>query len=381
MAKEVIMKRFITKRSVTKRFISIMAASVLLVGSLTACGSGTTASGNEAQTDGAIQAGNADGTGISGTDGKLSIVTTIFPEYDWVKNVMGDRAGEADITLLLDNGVDLHSFQPTADDIMKISNCDVFIYVGGESDEWVDDALAEAVNKDQVVINLLESLGDSVKAEEIVEGMQAEEEDDEAGEGAESSESEDGEDAEGEEEEEIEYDEHVWLSLRNAETLCGVIADGLSEADPGNADTYKANADSYAAQLKDLDAQYQKTVDEASVKTLLFGDRFPFRYMTDDYGLSYYAAFVGCSAETEASFETIVFLADKTDELKLGSIMTIENSDGKIAETIRDNTAGKDQNILTLDSMQGTTSKDIAAGASYISIMSSNLEVLHEALN
>ena len=356
--KRFIMKKFITKRSFAKRFISIMAASVLIMGCLTACGSGSD---------------------VSGTDGKLSIVTTIFPEYDWVKNILGDKAGDADITLLLDNGVDLHSFQPTADDIMKISNCDVFIYVGGESDEWVDDALAEAVNKDMVVINLLESLGDSVKAEEIVEGMQAEEEEDEAGEDAERSESEAGESPENEEEE-IEYDEHVWLSLRNAETLCDVIADGLSKADPDNADTYKANADSYISQLKDLDAQYQKTVDAASVKTLLFGDRFPFRYLTDDYGLSYYAAFVGCSAETEASFETIVFLADKTDELGLNAIMTIENSDGKIAETIRDNTGSKDQKILTLDSMQSTTSKDIAAGATYLSIMNSNLEVLQEAL-
>ena len=343
-----------------KRFITILTALVLIIGSLTACGAGT-----------ATATGNADSSRISASTGKISIVATIFPEYDWVRNIMGDLASEADVTLLLDNGVDLHSFQPTADDIMKISSCDMFIYVGGESDEWVDDALDEAVNKDMVVINLLDSLGDSVKAEEIVEGMQAEEEG-----------HEDAEDGEHEgDEEEIEYDEHVWLSLRNAGTLCSVIADGLCTIDPDNADTYKANADSYIAQLKDLDGQYQKAVDEASVKTLLFGDRFPFRYMTDDYGLSYYAAFVGCSAETEASFETIVFLSGKTDELGLGAIMTIENSDGKIAQTIRDNTTGRDQKILVLDSMQGTTSGDIESGITYLSIMNSNLEVLREALN
>ena len=343
-----------------KRFISIMTALVLIIGSLTACGSGT-----------ATATGNAGSNGVSVLNGRFSIVATIFPEYDWVRHIMGDLASEADITLLLDNGVDLHSFQPTADDIMKISSCDMFIYVGGESDEWVDDALGEAVNKDMVVINLLDSLGDSAKAEEIVEGMQAEEE-----------EHEDAEDGGHEgDEEEVEYDEHVWLSLKNAETLCGVIADGLCRIDPDHADTYKSNADSYIAQLKDLDGQYQKAVDEAAVKTLLFGDRFPFRYMTDDYGLSYYAAFVGCSAETEASFETIVFLSGKTDELGLGAIMTIENSDGKIAQTIRDNTTSKDQDILVLDSMQGTTSKDVETGMTYLSIMNSNLEVLREALN
>lgn len=317
---------------------------------------------------------------------KMQIVTTIFPEYDWVENVLGDRASEADVTLLLDNGVDLHSYQPTAEDIMKISTCDMFIYVGGESDEWAEDVLESAVNKDMVVINLLDALGDNVKAEEIVEGMEAEHDHDH----------EDGEDAEHEHEDgdeedhdhehedgdecEEEMDEHVWLSLRNAEVLCGVIADGLGQLDSENADVYKANAEAYKNELAELDAQYAEVVDNAGVKTLLFGDRFPFRYMVDDYGIDYYAAFVGCSAETEASFETIVFLAGKTDELGLSSIMTIEGNDHRIAETIRDNTASKDQQILTLDSLQATTLKDAANGTSYLSVMRANLEVLKEAL-
>ena len=319
----------------------------------------------------------------TGDKNKIQIVTTIFPEYDWVENVLGDKADGAEVTLLLDNGVDLHSYQPTAEDIMKISTCDMFIYVGGESDEWAEDVLESAVNKDMVVINLLDALGDNVKAEEIVEGMEAEHDHDhEPGEDADHEHEEGEADHEHEDGEECEeeMDEHVWLSLRNAEVLCGVIADGLGQIDSENADVYKANAEAYKTELAELDAQYAEVVDNAGVKTLLFGDRFPFRYMVDDYGIDYYAAFVGCSAETEASFETIVFLAGKTDELGLSSIMTIEGNDHRIAETIRDNTASKDQQILTLDSLQATTLKDAANGTSYLSVMRSNLEVLKEAL-
>ena len=294
-------------------------------------------------------------------DGKIKIVATIFPEYDWIKAVMGDKAEGADITLLLDNGVDLHSYQPTAEDILKISTCDMFIYVGGESDEWVEDALATAQNKDICVINLMEVLGENVKEEETVEGMQEEKEHDH----------EDGD---------KEYDEHVWLSLKNAGTLVEAIADGLTKTDQSNAQIYKANADSYISELKQLDEEYAETVDKAPIKTILFGDRFPFRYMADDYGIRYYAAFVGCSAETEASFETISFLARKADELDLPAVITIEGSDKKLAETIVKNTASENMKILTMDSMQAATSKDAAEGITYISVMRKNLEVLREAL-
>ena len=294
-------------------------------------------------------------------DGKIKIVTTIFPEYDWIKAVMGDKAEGADITLLLDNGVDLHSYQPTAEDILKISTCDMFIYVGGESDEWVEDALATAQNKDICVINLMEVLGENVKEEETVEGMQEEKEHDH----------EDGD---------KEYDEHVWLSLKNAGTLVEAIADGLTKTDQSNAQIYKTNADSYISELKQLDEEYAETVDKAPIKTILFGDRFPFRYMADDYGIRYYAAFVGCSAETEASFETISFLARKADELDLPAVITIEGSDKKLAETIVKNTASENMKILTMDSMQAATSKDAAEGITYISVMRKNLEVLREAL-
>ena len=289
---------------------------------------------------------------------KISIVTTIFPEYDWVREILGDKADSAEITMLLDNGVDLHSYQPTADDLIKISDCDLFVYVGGESDGWVDDALKSAANRDRKVINLLEILGDSVKEEETVEGMQEEEED----------------------HEEKEYDEHVWLSLKNAKTLVGAISAALQELDPDNKDTYAANADAYGQKLSALDAEYQKAVSAGTYKTLLFGDRFPFRYLVDDYGLSYYAAFAGCSAESEASFETVSFLARKVEELKLPCVLTIEGKNHKIAETIVQNTAGKNQKVLTMDSMQSTTSQDVANGTTYLSLMAKNLDVLKEAL-
>ena len=323
-----------------KKVLSAVVAAFLALGSLTACSS----------------------SGAKGND-KLKIVTTIFPEYDWVMNVLGDKASGADVTMLLDNGVDLHSFQPTAADIMKISSCDLFIYVGGESDEWVEDALKEAVNKDMIVINLMDELGSAVKEEEIVEGMQEEDEHDHD-----------------HEEGEVEYDEHVWLSLKNARVLVKSISDALQKIDASNAGSYKKNADAYIESLKALDADYKAAVDTAGTKTILFGDRFPFRYMVDDYGLTYYAAFVGCSAETEASFETITFLAKKVDELSLPAIFTIEGKDKRIAETIAQNTASKDQKILTLDSMQSVSSGDIKNGTTYMSIMESNLSVLKEAL-
>ncbi len=329
---------------------------------------------------------------------RLKVVTTIFPEYDWVREILGDKAGEADITLLLDNGVDLHSYQPTAEDILKIGEADVFIYVGGESDEWVEDALKEASNPDRKVINLLEVLGDSVKEEEVVEGMEhdhehedGEEHHDEDAHDEEEHHDEDAHDGEEHHDEEVsedehehgeepEYDEHVWLSLKNAQVLCDAIAESLGEADPDDAATYTANAADYKSKLAALDKSYREAVDAADIRTVLFGDRFPFRYMTDDYGLDYYAAFAGCSAETEASFETVIFLADKLDELGLPAVLTIEKSDGKIAETIRDNTASKDQKILVMDSLQSTTSEDIKNGATYTGAMEDNLEVLKEAL-
>ena len=477
----------------------------------------------------------------AGKAGKLKVVTTIFPAYDWVRAILGDKAENAEITMLLDNGVDLHSYQPTADDIVKISDCDLFIYVGGESDGWVKNALKSAANRNMKVINLLEVLGESVKTEETVEGMQEAEhahdhskevstfEDHEvqdrslsdwegswqsaypfaldgtlddafaamAEEGEMTADEyktyyqngyktditnidiagdhiaftyEDGKkvgsdykyigyyiqnwstgtkaamyrfeavdrtsgapvyiefndhmiesaapehfhirmsnesfdaivdpekswptffpaDMTGEDlcehmeghghDHGEEKDEHVWLSLKNAKTLVGAISNALQEFDPDNKDTYATNAAAYIEKLSALDGAYQSAVDGAAHKTVLFGDRFPFRYLVDDYGLRYYAAFAGCSAETEASFETVSFLAKKVDELGLPCVLTIEGAQHRIAETIVQNTAGKKQKVLTMDSMQSTTSKDVANGATYLSVMEKNLSVLKEAL-
>ena len=333
-----------------KKVISPLLAVLMLVGMLTGCT-------NQAEMP-TVTAAPAGPQAGSAADEKIRIVTTIFPEYDWVREILGDKADSAEITMLLDNGVDLHSYQPTADDIIKLSDCDLFVYVGGESDGWVEGALKSAANKDRKVIHLLEVLGDSAKEEETVEGMQEEEED----------------------HEEKEYDEHVWLSLKNAKTLVGAISAALQELDPDNKDTYAANADAYGQKLSALDAEYQKAVSAGTYRTLLFGDRFPFRYLVDDYGLSYYAAFAGCSAESEASFETVSFLARKVDEGKLPCVLTIEGKNHKIAETIVQNTAGKNQKILTMDSMQSTTSQDVANGTTYLSLMAKNLDVLKEAL-
>ena len=290
---------------------------------------------------------------------KLKVVTTIFPEYDWTREIIGDNAKNVELTLLLGNGVDLHSYQPSIQDIAKISTADIFIYVGGESDDWVKDALKNATNKNMKVIKLLETLGDKVKAEEVKEGMQAEEEEDE---------------------DEVEYDEHVWLSLKNAKILCAEISSVLCEKDPTNAAAYKSNLAAYTARLDTLDAKYAAAVKVGSKKTILFGDRFPFRYLVDDYGLDYFAAFVGCSAETEASFETVIFLAKKVDELGLNTVLKIESGDGKIARTIIQNTKKKNAKVLTLDSIQSTTAKQAAAGTSYLKIMEENLTVLAEVL-
>lgn len=350
-----------------KKLLSVFTALSLTAGCITAC-----------STNNAPAADSKN----------LQIVTTIFPEYDWVMNILGDNPANAEVTMLLDNGADLHSYQPTASDILKISTCDVFVYVGGESDEWVDDVLKEATNKDMVVINLMDELGNAVKEEELIEGMEGHdhEEDHDDEEDHEHDEDHDDEDLDHDhehhhEEGEVEYDEHVWLSLKNASVLVGAISEAIAKADTANAATYHANASAYIDKLNALDKEYSDMVSAAARNVLVFGDRFPFRYLIDDYSLVYYAAFVGCSAESEASFETITFLAGKVDENSLTSVITIEGKEHKIAETIISNTATKDQKILTLDSMQTTTMADIKNGTTYISVMESNYEVLKEALN
>ena len=283
---------------------------------------------------------------------KISVVTTIFPIYDWVREIAGDSDG-VDLTLLISRGTDMHSYQMTVQDMIRVSSADVFTYVGGESDSWARDALREAANPNIKALSLMDALGADVREEEQIEGMQGEAEEDKSA------------------------DEHVWLSLRNARKLTARIAEVLGEADPSRAEEYRTRAAAYGEKLAALDAEYAETVEHAARRTLLFGDRFPFRYLTEDYGLEYYAAFPGCSAESEASFATIVFLAQKVDELKLPAIMTTENPQGRIAETVAENTKEKNQRILALDSMQGSAGD----GDTYLDVMERNLAVLRDALN
>ena len=342
-----------------KKFITLLLIAVLSVCALSGCGNSKSSESTNGK--------------------KLKVVTTIFPEYDWVMQILGDKADKADVTMLLDKGVDLHSYQPSTADISKISEADVFIYVGGESDEWVKDVLKQAKNKNLKVINLMDVIGDKAKEEEVKEGMQAEDEHDHDKD-KDHDEKHDQDKEHDHDKDEPEYDEHVWLSLKNAKIFTKKISDVLSEVDKDNAKTYKANYKNYAKKLDELDKKYAEAVSSAKVKTLVFGDRFSFRYLVNDYGLDYYAAFVGCSAESEASFETVTFLAKKIDELGLKHILTIEGKNHKIAKTVIENTKNKSQKILTLDSMQSTTSNDVKNGATYLGIMEKNLEVLKKAL-
>ena len=294
----------------------------------------------------------------SRADDQKSIVVTIFPENDWVENILGDNPGNIDVKMLFDKGVDPHSYQPSAEDILKIASCDLFIYVGGESDKWVEDAMKVAVNDSMTDVKLLDVLNDNLKDEVIVEGMQVTADQDY----------------------DAETDEHVWLSLRNAEKICRSIEEAIESLDPDNADLYRNNLEDYIEKIIQLDEKYTESLRSAEKDTVIFGDRFPFLYLMEDYGINYYAAFSGCSAETEAGFDTIIFLASKIDELDLDYILTIDGSDRRIAETVVRNTADKDQAILTLDSMQSKSSADIENGVTYLSIMESDLEVLEQAL-
>ena len=328
-----------------------------------------------------------------GNSNKISIVCTTFPQYDWVKNILGEEAERFNVTLLLDNGVDMHSYQPAVKDIATAGSSNLFIYVGGESDTWVEDALKEAKNKDLKAINLMETLDNSVKEEEVVEGMQEgreslghshEKSSKEKQEQTQKESHENSQEINGQKEaadEEPEYDEHIWLSIRNAEIMVKNIEKAIEQLDSDNAKVYQTNAENYIKKLDTLDKQYANTIQNAKYKAILFGDRFPFRYMADDYDLKYYAAFAGCSAETMAGFETVTFLAKKADELRLSVILTIENSDGRIAEAVKSNTTKKNQKILAMNSLQSVTKEQLADGITYLQVMQENLSVLSEALN
>ena len=291
----------------------------------------------------------------SGNDGKIRIVCTVFPVYDWVKNIAGDSEN-VDIILLGGSGVDMHNYQPSVADIVKITTSDVFIYVGGESDDWVDKALEKQENKDMKILNLMSLLGDKALDEEHKEGMEHEHEE------------------EGEEDE-IEKDEHIWMSLANAAFLCEKISDAIAQKDAASAEKYRSNADKYISDINALKDEYAAKISEAPGKTIVVADRFPFLYMAKEFGFDYYAAFAGCSAETEASFKTISTLAGKVKELNLKYVVVTDGSDRRIAGTVISE-SGVDCQIVELNSLQAVSLNQIESGYTYLGIMKQDLELL-----
>ena len=327
-------------------------------------------------------------------NGKPSIVCTAFPQYDWTLQILGDRADDFNVILLNHQGTDMHSFQPTAENMVNMANCDLFIHIGGFSEGWVPAALESAGNTEAAVLTLLDNV--DAKAEEFTEGMEHNHDHDH-GHGHES-EADEHEAEVDMHEEDIhvedphaghdheedshteELDEHLWLSLRCAEDACEAITEAICQLDPAHAAEYQANADAYSQQLHALDHEYEHAVQEAGTKVLLFADRFPFRYLTDDYGIEYLAAFPGCSAETEASFETILYLSEEMDAHHLTCAIVLEGSKEDFAKTVISNTQADDPKILTLNSMQSVNQHHIDAGVTYLGIMKENLTVLKEAL-
>lgn len=317
------------------------------------------------------------GCSPAGSSEKISVVTTVFPLYDWAREVVGGESNRVTVTFLADNGVDLHSYQPTTSDLGKILKCDLFVHVGGVSDAWVESALKQpGGNPRRRILNLIEALGDAVKEEQTVEGMEHHEHDHGH---AHAHAHAEGHHEEGHHHGEKEMDEHVWLSLRIAKTCALKLAEELASVDPEHAESYRANAKAYAQRLDALDDKYAEAVRAAPAKTLLFADRFPFRYLVDDYGLKYFAAFEGCSAETAASFKTVAFLAGKLKEHNLPAVLVIEGATHRVADSVV-NASGLKVPVLAVDSLQSTTSKDAANGVTYLGAMEKNLESFRKAL-
>ncbi len=379
----------------SKRLSALVLAGAML---LSACATQSEAETQQAQQEEA---------------GKLKVVTSTFHEYDWVMEILGDEAENFDVTLLMGTGVDLHSYEPSVQDITMVISADLFIYNGGHSHLWVEDITKEPLNENFVALNIIESLGDVVVDEVLVEGMQvdehdhahddehAHEEDEHAHEEDEHAHEEDEhvheEDEHVHEEDEHTYeedehaheedeahaaheDEHIWLSLNNAAMACGLIGNALAEIDAENAETYATNTQTYVEKLNTLNSEYESAIANGDRDTLIFADRFPFLYMMMDYDVNYFAAFQGCSAETEASVETIMFLTDKVNELDVNTLLVLDGGLIELAETVNENSEDNDSEILVLHSMQSVTQSQVDEGATYLSIMEENLETIKIAL-
>ena len=290
----------------------------------------------------------------------LSVVTTIFPPADFARVIGGELCGAENgvsVVQLLKPGTESHTFDPSPADILTVERCDVFICAGGESDAWVDTLLEAAGNEKMTVLRLMDLC--SCVEEEHTEGMTVHEE-------------------EHGDSDEIEYDEHVWTSPKNAMEICRGIADTMCERDAEHAELYRRNLDRYLAELQVLDETFLKTVADAPLQTVVFGDRFPFRYLCDAYGLSYRAAFPGCAAESEPSAATMAYLIEKIRAEKIPALFTIEMSSGKIASAIAEETGAE---ILTMHSCHNRTADEAAAGKTYLELMYENAAALSRALH
>ena len=283
------------------------------------------------------------------------IVCLAFPEYDWTRNILGDNPGKLELKLLVGNGVDMHSYQPAVDDIAQLSACDLLICTGGSSEDWVLDAIENNRDKSKPALVATELL-----SEQLLCVGETQHEHDHA---------------------HTDIDEHLWLSLNNAQKICEAICAEICSLDPANASIYKANLQSYTQKLQALDNAYAEVVENAVLDSIIVADRFPFVYLAADYGLQYHAAFSGCSADIDASFETIVALTETVDSLQPPAILIIDGSTREIADAVLANIPGSSCEVLTLNSMQSVTAAQLTAGISYIGIMQQNLDVLTRALN
>lgn len=306
------------------------------------------------------------------SSGKVSIVATVFPQYDFARQIAGDRA---EITLLLKPGMESHSYEPTPKDIIKIAHCDLFLNVGGESESWLDSVI-ESVNNDDMRIVSAMGCVENIE-EEHSEGMTEKGHSHEHDEDCEEEHVHEHE-HEHSDEEDAEYDEHVWTSPVNSIEIVNEITNTLCEIDPENAEYYSANAAEYIAQLTELDGKFRKIIANSERDTLIFGDRFPLLYFVKEYGLNYYAAFPGCASETEPSAATVAFLIDKVEQENISVICYIELSNHKVADAIAECTGIK---AMQFNTCHNIAADDFEAGETYLSLMTANLEVLEEALN
>ena len=294
-------------------------------------------------------------------DGRLQVVCSVFPYYDFARQIGGD---DVDVTLLVAAGKETHSFEPTPLDVITLSQADVFLYNGGESEAWVDDILSAAGENIAVTLPLMPQV--SALAEEWAEGM----------EGAHDEHDHD-HDHETHDSDDIEYDEHVWTSPVLAKALCQAICDALCQADPAHREGYQARLTDYLAQLDGLDAAFREVVEAGHRRLLVFGDRFPLLYFCKEYGLDYRAAFHGCASDTEPSLATLKYLIDKVEDEEIPVVYPIELSSRKVADAIAETTGAK---VLTFHSCQTVSRTEFDGGATYLSLMEQNVEALREGL-